>query len=315
MERPELVSIVAPVFNESECLDEFHRRVSAALAGETFELILVNDGSRDGSAEAIESLAARDPRVRAIHLSRNFGHQAALTAGLDAAVGDAVVTLDADLQDPPEFIPALLAAWRGEGADVVHAVRHVRPGEPRWRLWSIRTFYRVFARVSGLADFPGNSGDFRLMSRRARDAVCSLPERVRFVRGLVSWVGFRQLSLEYERDARYAGRSHYTLSRLLGLAADGVVSFSSAPLRSAAALGLVLSTVAFLAIPIVVALRLLGLYAVSGIASIHILVLLVGGIQLVFLGVLGEYLGRNYDEAKARPVYIVGPPPPRRPDG
>lgn len=308
MERSELVSIVAPVYNESLGIAEFHRRLSAALGSETFELILVNDGSRDGSGEAIEELAASDSRVRAIHLSRNFGHQAAITAGLDTARGDAVVTIDADLQDPPEFIPTLLATWR-EGADVVHAVRHIRPGEPRWRLWAIRAFYRLFGRISGLTDFPGNSGDFRLMSRAARDAVCELPERVRFVRGLVSWIGFRQVCVEYERDPRYAGASNYPLSRLLRLAADGIVSFSSAPLRAAAALGLVLSSVAFLSIPMVIALRLAGLYSVSGIASIHILVLLIGGIQLVFLGILGEYLGRNYDEAKGRPVYILGPAP------
>ncbi len=198
---------------------------------------------------------------------------------------------------------------------IVHAVRHVRPGEARLRLWAIRRFYRVFARVSGLADFQGNSGDFRLISRRAADAIRALPERVRFVRGLVSWVGFEQISLEYERDERYAGASKYPFSKLLLLAIDGIVSFSAVPLRCAAALGMVFSTVAFLAIPVVIVLRLAGLYHVSGIASIHILVLLIGGIQLVFLGVLGEYLGRNYDESKGRPVYIVSEPAPLTPPG
>ncbi|MDX6681712.1 MAG: polyisoprenyl-phosphate glycosyltransferase [Solirubrobacteraceae bacterium] len=307
----QLVSVVAPVYDEADGIAEFHARLSAALADEDYELILVDDGSSDGSAELMEELAAADPHVRCVHLSRNFGHQAAVTAGIDMARGDAVVTIDADLQDPPEMIPTLLAMWRA-GNDVVHAVRHVRPGEPRLRLWAIRAFYRVFARMSRLPDFPGNSGDFRLMSRAAADAVRALPERVRFVRGLVSWVGFRQVSVQYERDARFAGRSKYPFSRLLLLAVDGVVSFSAVPLRFAAALGLIFSTVSFLAIPIVIALRLAGLYEVSGIASIHILVLLIGGIQLVFLGILGEYLSRNYDESKGRPVYIVRDPPPKR---
>ena len=170
----------------------------------------------------MEQIAAADRRVRCLHLSRNFGHQAALTAGIDAAQGDAVVTIDADLQDPPEFIPELLADWRA-GADVVHAVRHVRPGEPRMRLWAIRAFYRVFERISGLQDFPGNSGDFRLINRMAADALRSLPEHNRFIRGLVSWVGFRQISIEYEREERFAGSSKYPLSKLLRLATDGVV--------------------------------------------------------------------------------------------
>ncbi len=308
MPQTELISVVAPVYNEADGIAEFHRRVGAALADVTFELILVNDGSRDGSGVLMEQIAVADRRVRCLHLSRNFGHQAALTAGIDAAQGDAVVTIDADLQDPPEFIPDLLAHWRG-GADVVHAVRHVRPGEPRMRLWAIRAFYRVFERISGLPDFPGNSGDFRLMNRTAADALRSLPEHNRFIRGLVSWVGFRQISVEYEREARFAGRSKYPLSKLLRLATDGVVSFSSAPLRFAAGLGLLFSAVSFLCVPIIVALRLGGLYTVSGTASIHILVLLVGGIQLVFLGTLGEYIGRGYDETKGRPVYIVAPPP------
>jgi len=308
----QLISVVAPVYDEAGSIGEFHRRVSAALADENYELILVNDGSRDGSAELLEELSAADPHVRCVHLSRNFGHQAAVTAGIDMALGDAVVTIDADLQDPPEFIPTLLAIWR-EGNDVVHAVRHVRPGEPRLRLWAIRAFYRVFARVSGLPDFPGNSGDFRLMNRTAADAIRALPERVRFVRGLASWVGFRQVSVQYERDPRFAGRSKYSFATLLLLAIDGVVSFSAVPLRFAAALGLLFSTVSFLAIPIVIVLRVAGLYEVSGIASIHILVLLIGGIQLVFLGILGEYLSRNYDESKGRPVYIVAEPPPRPP--
>jgi glycosyltransferase involved in cell wall biosynthesis len=305
-----LISIVAPVFDEVETLPEFCRRLSAALPDEHLELVLVNDGSTDGSAEMLEELAARDPRVRPIHLSRNFGHQAAVTAGIDAARGAAVVTMDSDLQDPPEFVPTLLKAWR-EGCDVVHAVRHVRRGESRFRLSAIRLFYRVFSRLSKLPDFPGNSGDFRLISRPAVDALKQFPEHNRFVRGLVAWVGFRQVSISYERDNRFAGISKYPLPKLVKLAFDGILSFSAFPLRLASLLGLVFSAVAFSAIPVVVVLRLAGLYEVPGTASIHILVLLIGGLQLVFLGVVGEYLARTYDEAKGRPVYIVAPPPPR----
>jgi polyisoprenyl-phosphate glycosyltransferase len=309
-----LISVVAPVFNEVDTLSEFHSRVTAALAGERYELLLVNDGSRDGSAQMIERLAATDPALKPVHLSRNFGHQAAVTAGIDGARGDAVVTIDADLQDPPEVIIELLARWR-EGADVVHAVRHVRHGEPRLRLLEIRMFYRLFHRVSGLDDFPGNSGDFRLIARPAVEALKQLPERNRFVRGLVAWIGFRQVSVVYERAERFAGSSKYPLTKLLRLAFDAIISFSALPLRLAAALGLAISGLAFLAIPVVVILRLAGLYHVSGIASIHILVLLIGGIQLVFLGVLGEYLARDYDETKRRPIYVVAPPPPPDADG
>jgi glycosyltransferase involved in cell wall biosynthesis len=304
-----LVSVVAPVYNEVETLPEFHRRVSAALAGREYELVLVNDGSTDGSAELLERIAAEDPAVRTVHLSRNFGHQAAVTAGLEAARGAAAVTIDADLQDPPEVIPRMLEQW-SQGAHVVHGVRHERRGEPRRRLLVIRAFYRIFNRLSGLASFPGHSGDFRLISRPALDALNALPERNRFVRGLVAWVGFRQVSVVYERDARYAGVSKYPFRKLLHLAADGILSFSAVPLRVAAWLGLVMSVTAFVAIPVVVILRLAGLYEVSGIASIHILVLLVGGIQLLFLGVLGEYLARDYDETKRRPVYVLGEAPP-----
>jgi polyisoprenyl-phosphate glycosyltransferase len=308
--REHVISVVAPVYNEIETLAEFRRRTTAVLDGERYELIFVNDGSTDGSGELLDDLAARDPRVRPVHLSRNFGHQAAVTAGLEAAQGAAAVTIDADLQDPPEVMPRLLEQWRA-GADVVHGVRHERPGESRRRLLAIRMFYRLFGRLSGLEAYPGNSGDFRLISRPALDALNGLPERNRFVRGLVSWVGFRQASVVYERDHRFAGTSKYPLSKLVRLAMDGIISFSAVPLRFAAWLGLVMAAVAFIAIPVVAILRLAGLYSVSGIASVHILVLLIGGIQMFFLGVLGEYLARDYDETKRRPVYIVGPPPPR----
>jgi len=300
------LSVVIPVFNEIDVLPELHRRLSAALAREDFELVLVDDGSTDGTRAALLRLRAADPRTRPVFLSRNFGHQAAVTAGIDHARGQAVVTIDGDLQDPPEVIPRLLERWR-EGAEVVHAIRHVRPGESAARLAAIRTFYRVFAHIGGPTDFPGNAGDFRLIAGPALVALRELPERNRFVRGLVSWVGYRQASIEYEREARYAGVSKYPLSKLIRLASDGIVAFSTLPLRFAAVLGMLFSGLAFLAIPVIVVLRLLDLYEVSGIASVHVLVLLVGGVQLVFLGVIGEYLGRAYDEGKRRPVYLTTP--------
>jgi dolichol-phosphate mannosyltransferase len=298
-----LVSVVAPVYNEIETLPEFHRRVTAALAGRRYELVLVDDGSNDGSGELLEQLAARDTAVRPVHLSRNFGHQAALTAGLEAARGAAVVTMDADLQDPPEAIPRLLEQWSA-GADVVHGVRHERRGESRRRLFVIRQFYRVFNRLSGLASFPGHSGDFRLISRRALDALNALPERNRFVRGLVSWVGFRQVSVVYERDARYAGVTKYTLRRMLRFSLDAVASLSNVPLQIATVLGFVCAFVAFLAIPVVVALKIFGSY-LPGFSTITIVVLLLGGLNLIAVGIIGEYVGRIYDEVKRRPLYVV----------
>ncbi|WP_372790383.1 glycosyltransferase family 2 protein [Paraconexibacter sp.] len=312
--RPPVISIVAPAFNEEDGLREFCTRMAQAVADEDYELIIVDDGSTDRTPEVLAEIVAADPRVRAARLSRNFGHQAALTAGLTLARGEAVISIDADLQDPPEVARELIARWRA-GADVVHAVRHVRPGEPRMRLLAIRVFYRAFGRISGLENYPGNAGDFRLISRRALDAVVALPERNRFVRGLVSWVGYRQESVEYERDERFAGVSKYPLSKLAQLAADGVISFSTLPLRISSLVGIACSIAAFVAIPVVVGLRLAGLYEVTGVASIHILVLGLGGLQLTSLGIVGEYLARAYDESKARPTFIIESVTEARPDG
>jgi polyisoprenyl-phosphate glycosyltransferase len=316
--RDPVLSVVVPCFDEAEVLPRFHARLRPVMdgIGESWEVLYVNDGSRDATLETMLALREAEPhRVSVLNLARNFGKEAALTAGLDhAAATGAVIAIDADLQDPPEVIPRLVEQWEA-GADVVHGVRHERRGESRSRLFFIRSYYRLFDRLSGLDDFPGNSGDFRLISRRALDALNALPERNRFVRGLVSWVGFRQVNVVYERDPRYAGSSKYPLRKLFALGANGILSFSAVPLRIAAWLGLIMSVTAFLAIPVVVILRLAGLYHVSGIASIHILVLLVGGIQLLFLGVLGEYLARDYDETKRRPVYVLGDPPAADADG
>jgi len=309
----QLVSVVVPIFNEEDTLAELYKRICDTFEGRAFELILVDDGSRDGSPRMMRELAETDPRVRVLVLSRNFGHQAALTAGLEHARGDAVVSLDGDLQDPPEVILRMLEQWE-LGYDVIVGVRHERPGEPRWRLWAIRTFYKLFARIAQLDAYEQNAGDYRMFDRGALAALNALPERNRYVRGLATWVGFRHVTVAYERDVRFAGESKYPFRGLLGLAANGVLSFSVFPLRLAALFGATFSFLALLAIPLIIVLKALGVYEVPGTASIHIPVLFVGGIQLVTLGIIGEYLGRTYDEVKRRPAYLLssdGTPSPQ----
>jgi dolichol-phosphate mannosyltransferase len=277
-------------------------RTLAALEGERAELVVVDDGSGDGTGEALDRLAAGEPRLRVVHLSRNFGHQAALTAGLEHARGDAVVMLDADLQDPPEVIPRMLAEWR-RGIDVVYAVRTRRPGESRFKLQTAHWFYRLFDTLSDV-HLEADSGDFRLLSRRALTALLAMPERSRFLRGMTAWVGFTQLGIPYERDARAAGETKFSLGRMLRFSIDAISSFSHAPLRLATYVGFLLAAIAFLAMPVIVGLRLAGAYQ-SGFATITLIVLLLGGIQLIAIGILGEYLGRIYDEVKHRPLYVV----------
>jgi dolichol-phosphate mannosyltransferase len=297
-----LLSVVAPIYNEEATIDQFYRRVCAALEGLEFELVLVDDGSRDGSAAALERLAAEDGRVRVVYLSRNFGHQTALTAGLDHAGGDAVVMLDADLQDPPELIVRMLDHWRA-GCDVVYAVRDRRDGESRFKLATARWFYRVFDWLAQV-ELQHNSGDFRLLDRRALDALLSMRERSRFLRGMTVWVGYTQAAVPYSRDPRYAGETKFTLHKMVRFSLDAVSSFSNRPLQLASLLGFAISTLAFVAIPVVIVLRLLGSY-LPGFGSITITVLLLGGIQLITIGIIGEYVGRIYDEVKGRPLYLV----------
>ena len=299
---PDLVSVVAPVYNEEATVEEFYARVCAALDGLPFELVLVDDGSSDGSALLLDRIAATDPRVRVVQLSRNFGHQTALTAGLDHAKGDAVVMLDADLQDPPELIPTMLDHWRA-GCDVVYAVREHRAGESRFKLSTARWFYTLFDKLAQVELQP-NSGDFRLLDRRPLDALLSMRERNRFLRGMTVWVGYTQTAVPYQRDPRYAGETKYTLSRMLKFSLDAISSFSHRPLQLATLLGFVISTLAFIAIPIVVVLRLLGSY-LPGFSALTIVVLLLGGIELIAIGIIGEYVGRIYDEVKGRPLYLV----------
>src|SRR5579871_6387223 len=297
-------SLVAPIYNEAETLPHFYRRALAALEDleEPFELILVNDGSSDGSDHILRRLQARDPRVRVVEFSRNFGHQAAISAGLAHARGQAVIIIDSDLQDPPELILEMVERWK-DGAEVVYAQRAARAGETRFKLLTASLFYRLIARLTDI-DIPRDTGDFRLLDRRVVDALVALPEHHRFMRGLSAWVGFRQEAVRYERAERFAGSTKYPLRKMLRFSLDAITGFSYAPLQLATTFGFVLAGLSLLAI-VVAALLRLTTGAIMGQASTLILVLLLGGIQLIFLGVIGEYLGRIYDEVRRRPLYIV----------
>jgi dolichol-phosphate mannosyltransferase len=304
MPKP-LISIVVPVFNEIELIDEFFRRTRAvmdSLADYECELILVDDGSSDGSYERATEVGASDPRVSVIKFSRNFGHQLAITAGIDYARGDAVVVMDADLQDPPELIKDFLQKWQ-EGFDVVYGQRERRTGETKAKLWTAALFYRILRTVTKI-DIPADVGDFRLMSARATAHLRSMREKDRFVRGLVSWIGFRQVAVTYPRDARFAGETKFPYRKMIQFAIDGITSFSSVPLKFASWLGYLTSALAFLYLASVFVQKALG-YTVQGFATIMVAMLFLGGVQLISLGIIGEYVGRIYNEIKARPLYIV----------
>ncbi len=302
LRTPTLLSVVAPVYDEEELIEQFVARAIAAVAGHPFELVLVNDGSADRTPEILNRIAGADPRVRIVHLSRNFGHQAALTAGLEHARGDVVAMIDADLQDPPELIVEMVDRWSG-GADVVYAVRRAREGETAFKLATASWFYKLFDKLAQV-DLEPNSGDFRLLDRRALDALLSMTERSRFLRGMTVWVGFTQTAVYYEREPRHAGETKYTVRRMLRFSLDAIASFSHLPLQLATYVGLLSAGVAFIAIPVVIVLRIFDSY-LPGFGSITIAILLLGGIQLIALGVIGEYVGRIYDEVKHRPLYIV----------
>ena len=306
-----VLSIVIPVYNEEAILEELYRRLTAALEkmGESFEVILVDDGSRDRSLEIIRDLRRRDPRYKYLSFARNFGHQIAISAGINFAEGQAVIIMDADLQDPPEELHRFVAKWR-EGYDVVYAIRRKRK-EGLLKRIAYSTFYRLLAMISEI-QIPLDSGDFCLMDRRIVELLNRLPERNRFVRGIRSWLGFKQIGLEYERHARYVGTPKYSLRRLFKLAFDGMVSFSTMPLRLASFLGFIVSGLAVLGILFTLAQRIfhslfasLGLEPVPGYATTVILVLFLGGVQLICLGIIGEYLGRIHEEVKQRPLYIL----------
>ncbi len=303
MNRELTISVVAPVYNEAETLEEFYRQVVRVLEGYDYEIIFVNDGSVDNSWEVLRKISEKDNRVRSLRFSRNFGHQAAISAGLDHAKGDAVIIMDSDLQDPPELIPAMIAKWR-EGYDVVYGTRSERQGEGLFKKWTATFFYRLFRQTTNI-DAPLEAGDFRLLSRPVVEAIRQLPERVRFLRGLVSWAGFQQVGIPYSRKKRFAGTSKYPLWRMLRFAFDGITSFSSVPLQFASFLGLVVTMIAFLVGLYSLYIRLCTPTAVQGWTSILIVIIFLGGIQLVMIGVIGEYIGRIYEEVKRRPLYLV----------
>lgn len=298
-------SIIIPMFNEEAVIQETYRRIKKVMGatGEPYELIFVNDGSTDNCAQMIEEYSYWDESVKLIDLSRNFGHQVAITAGMDYALGDAVVIIDADLQDPPELIPEMIAEWK-QGYQVVYAKRIKRNGESLFKKWSASLFYRVL-RYSTDISIPVDTGDFRLMDRRVCDELKRLPEKNRFVRGLVSWVGFRQKAIEYEREERLAGETKYPFRRMLKLSLDGITSFSYKPLKLAGVLGALLSASGFLYLMYVLYLVLFTDAAVKGWASMIGITLTFNGFVLLMLGILGEYVGRIYDESKGRPLYIV----------
>jgi polyisoprenyl-phosphate glycosyltransferase len=299
---PALLSVVAPMHDEEDSVEAFHQRVRAATEGLPVELVIVDDGSRDGTPAALARLAAADARTKVITLSRSFGHQAALTAALEHARGDVVVMLDGDLQDPPELIGDMLDRWRA-GADVVYAVRTERAGETAFKRTTARWFYRLFRRLADI-DLEPEAGDFRLMDRRALDALLAMPERNRFLRGMSVWVGFNQTAVTFQREPRAAGASKYTLGRMLRFSFDAITSFSHRPLQIATLLGFAFAAIAFLLIPLTVVARYTNIYE-RGVPSTIVIILLLGGIQLIGIGIIGEYVGRIYDEVKRRPLYVV----------
>ena len=301
--RP-VISVVVPVFNEQATLDALVLRLTGALdaTGDPFEVVFVNDGSRDRSAEMLRLHHQRDSRLKSITLSRNFGHQVAVTCGLDHAQGDAVIVMDGDLQDPPEVLPGMIARWR-EGFDVVYAVRRRR--KEMWaKVLAYKFFYWLLHRVSYL-DIPLDSGDFSLMDRRVVELLATMPERNRFVRGLRTWVGLRQTGFEYERDARFAGESKYSFTKLMRLAFDGLVSYSFVPLRMVSNVGMLVSLSALAYMLYLLLARAFGDTTIQGWTSTVVIVLFLGGIQLLSLGIIGEYIGRIFDEVKQRPQYVV----------
>ena len=301
------ISFVLPVKDEEEVLPELHRRLDGVcreIDGDC-EFIFVDDGSTDRSREVMSELRAGDPRVKLLFLARNFGHQLALSAGLDFASGDAVVIMDSDLQDPPEGVPEMIPLWR-EGYEVVHAVRRRRVGESRMKLWTAHAFYRVMHRLSDV-EFPVDAGDFRLVDRRVADVVRSMREPDRYLRGMFAWVGFRQTTIEYDRDERYAGRTKNSWPRMISFAIDGILGFSVTPLRFILGLGFVISLLSLVWGLVAIIVKLTGSVPPGGQgwASLTVLVTFLAGIQLIVLGMMGLYVARAYEQGKNRPLYLV----------
>jgi polyisoprenyl-phosphate glycosyltransferase len=306
MLRKMLISVIVPCYNEEQVIVETNRQLVttlAALDDLDFEIVYVDDGSSDKTADLLRAIQSADKRTRVVRLARNFGHQLAVSAGLEHAAGDAVVIIDADLQDPPDVIPEMVARWR-DGYHVVYGMRTDRPGETAFKLWTAKLFYRFINRLSKV-QIPIDVGDFRLLDRRVVDVLLSMPERDRFLRGMVSWIGFRQVAVMYSRAERRAGESKYPLFKMLQFAADGVLSFSLTPLRLALWVGFLSIGMAFAGILYALIVRLYTNDWVRGWTSIFTAVLFIGGAQLVTLGIIGEYIGRIYAEVKRRPLYVV----------
>lgn len=300
------LSIVVPCFNEEACLPELHRRLTAAAVtavGEDYEVVLVNDGSKDGTWAAMQQLAATDSHVVGLNLSRNHGHQLALTAGLDLCRGETILIIDADLQDPPELLPAMLETMRAQEADVVYGLRRSRAGETAFKRATAHGFYRLLSRATEI-DIPVDTGDFRLMSRRALDALLAMPEQSRFIRGMVAWIGFRQVPFPYDRDVRFAGETKYPIRKMIRFALDALTGFSSAPLKLASHAGLALSFGSVLILAFIAYAWLAG-RSIPGWTSLMFVVVVLGAVQMFVLALMGEYIGRLYNEAKGRPLYIV----------
>lgn len=300
-----LLSVIIPCFNEEAVIHENYRRLVQVLSQMSdldFELLYVDDGSNDGTLPILREIHSSDERVRVISFSRNFGHQMAVSAGLEHAAGDAVVIIDADLQDPPEVIQDMVACWM-QGANVAYGVRREREGETRFKLWTASGFYRLLNRMSD-TEIPLDVGDFRLMDRGVVEAFLAMPERDRFIRGMVAWVGFNQVPVPYKRAVRFAGRTKYPLTKMMRFATDGILSFSIAPLRFATWVGLSVAALSILGIAYALILRLLTNIWVPGWTLLFTAMLLIGGVQLICLGVIGEYLGRVYGEVKRRPLYL-----------
>jgi dolichol-phosphate mannosyltransferase len=300
------LSIVVPCFNEQACLATLHERLTAAARsafGDDYEIVLVNDGSKDRSWAIMRDISAADPNVVAINLSRNHGHQLALTAGLDLAAGDLILVIDADLQDPPELLGAMVDTMQRESADVVYGVRRSRAGETAFKRATAHGFYRLLARATDV-DIPLDAGDFRLMSRRALDVLLAMPEQARFIRGMVAWIGFKQVPILYDREERFAGETKYPIRKMLRFAIDALTGFSSAPLKLASHAGLALSVGSLLIILYIVYAWLSG-HSIQGWTSLMLVVVVLGAVQMFVLALMGEYIGRLYNEAKKRPLYIV----------
>ena len=294
-----------PVINESDVIDACYQRLTDVMSGRNgfaYELVFVDDGSKDRTHERLLEFHARDPHLRIIKFSRNFGHQIAVTAGVDEADGDAIVVIDADLQDPPEVIPEMVRKWQA-GYDVVYGVRKRRVGEGRLKLWTAAAFYRLLRSFTNI-EIPVDVGDFRLISARAAAELRKLREKDRFVRGLVSWVGFRQAGVPYERESRYAGETKYPYRKMIKFAIDGITSFSNMPLKLASWLGYLTSFLAFLYLVSVFVQRAMG-YTIEGWATIMVAMLFLGGVQLICIGIIGEYIGRIFNETKSRPMYVI----------